>query len=186
MIIEIKPEESIKENRMIYKISRFEKIYDWLIWTAFIVSLPLATIMYSYSLISDKQLNDNLIEVMIINAISFGLGYLIYYRHKTALKLERLTGISPDKNRQIINKVLEELKWTKMYENKDFLITFPEVSFLSSMHQITILYDDKDILINSITFGRGAMISPFHRSGDNERKDKIIRRFKSLTLVNND
>lgn len=184
MRTEIKWRKSIQKNRLIYEKNLLESILDWLISALFTLSIPLCIYMVTPIPIGDTQASVSWGRVAISYLIGTGIALLFLYRYTTALHVTRICGLSPEENRRIINGILKELQWPKMYDNKNFLVSFPPTFCFSWGHQVTLLYDKNDILISSITFGRHGIISPFSIIGDSMRKNEIVSRFETICSGN--
>lgn len=173
MLTEIKWQESIHHHRLVYTSAPFKNnsIGKILITVAFTLSL---------TLLIGGLWGEGAGGIVFILFVGVFFYILFSERSRHSLALTRVSGISPEENRKILHRILNELQWRIVEDNKHYLICSPSVSPFSAERQITILYDGNDILLNSLTFARAGNIAPFSTKGNASRMDKIALRFENL------
>jgi hypothetical protein len=97
-----------------------------------------------------RPLQEGLIWYLIIPPI---LGILFYRIQKKRLKFKTIdTQLAREQLDLIIEKVANELEWIPIFANEKVIVAKTSPGFFSGSwgEQITILFDDKRILVNSI------------------------------------
>ena len=91
----------------------------------------------------------------------------------TINNLKRIRGVSLDQNIQIINKTIKQLRWKSTRINSLLIIVYLIWSFfnLFSYREVVNIFDNKGILINVATYGRGDLKSPFNWIGNRKKKN---------------
>lgn len=97
-------------------------------------------------------------------------------------KFYKVQGIDKKSNRQIVAETLIDKKWHILHNNKDFIVTFPEVGNLKTDQQVNILFSDNDILINIITFSWRNLKSPFFPFKNKKIRQELINIFEDKIL----
>jgi hypothetical protein len=95
--------------------------------------------------------------------------------------VKRISGLSRGKNSNLIKKVAEKNNWSIQSTNQEMtIINISRQEFGSyGGKQMTILYDDNDILANCISFGVGSSPSPFHWFANKKNVNKLKTEFES-------
>ena len=91
-----------------------------------------------------------------------GTGFLTISGFKTD-KLIRVRGLNQEANRKLVLETIEELNWDVNINNKNIVIVTPSTDYLfNGGRQVTIIFDQMDILLNSTAYGFLGGISPMH------------------------
>ncbi|MCG8697343.1 MAG: hypothetical protein MI922_04760 [Bacteroidales bacterium] len=178
MITKIDYEKSLHTRKLVYETSRIEWVFDRVVYSIIVIAMfPLAATFYAIFAYNEGAVNDSVVSTVLFIPVALGLAILFLYRVLTVYNLDKIVGISPGVNRTIVESLVSDWEWIIYESNDKYLITAPLASPFAWGHQVTILFDDKDILINSISFGRGAMTSYFHRLGDVTRRKDLVNEF---------
>jgi hypothetical protein len=81
------------------------------------------------------------------------IGILFYYLQKKRLKFKEVkTSLSRKELNEIIERIANELEWTLFFKNSKVIVAKTHPSFFSGSwgEQITILFDNRKVLVNSI------------------------------------
>ncbi|MFB6344105.1 hypothetical protein ACE1ET_20470 [Saccharicrinis sp. FJH62] len=171
---EIDIKKSIEKERVIYSSKWFhlflDKLIYLLIFLAFLISyLSIILIIEPFSLINNSW-------VYFFPAI-FIFGLVTILGFKTD-KLRRIIGINKELNKQLIIETINDLEWEIVINNQDFIIIVPSYDYLiNGGHQITIIHDQNDILINSVAYAFGGGVSPIHVLSNKSLIRKFSKRF---------
>ncbi|MBK7651543.1 MAG: hypothetical protein IPJ20_13565 [Flammeovirgaceae bacterium] len=123
---------------------------------AIVIALLIIPTVFLFFLIKNLITNDSdkiKPELLIIGIIACGLGFLVYRLQKKRLRFVRVdTKLDRDQLNRIIELTGEELKWMPFYVDDQIIIakTFPGFWSGSWGEQITIMFDNGRILMNSI------------------------------------
>lgn len=94
-------------------------------------------------------------------------------------RLKRIRGTKKEINQQYINEIISELKWDSEISNRDMTILTPSSEYLyNGGRQVTIIYDESDILVNSVAYSFFAGVSPFHFLSNRSIVRTIKKRFE--------
>ena len=141
---------SIETGEM--KLGNWEKFTHYAI-VGFLLIIPTMLIFFhlkDYFQGTSRPFREGEIWFMIIPSI---LGLLFYRLQKKRLKFKHIdTKLTREEIEPIIEKVANELEWIPFVKNKKIIIakTFPSFFSGSWGEQITILFDENRILVNSI------------------------------------
>jgi len=176
--------KSKEKERVVSKTSWFEKINDFLTYTALIGAIPTIIIIL---LISQIKKGLDIIGPIVFLSIALGIGILLLYSLLNLDKLQRIKGTIKEQNRNAIKELAKELGWNIKMDNNEITIAAQTSNFFSTNwgRQILILYDGQDILINCQAFSLQGFKSPFHWSGNRDLekmiKEEFEKRLKTTT-----
>ena len=105
------------------------------------------------------------------------IGFLFIRRLLEVDKLERISGIDFKRNRSVIREIVHQTDWEVIDDNQNYLLANLPTGPWAWRRQLFILFDQRDILINSTTFGLHDLKSPFHYLGNKKATEYIIRGF---------
>lgn len=113
-------------------------------------------------------------------SVYFGLaiiyGALMFFSILSLDRLKRINGVKKNQNRQAIIDLTEKLGWNLHIHNQQVSVLSPPwTRFLTNWGRlVVVIYDRQDILINSTSFGRHDVKSPFHWFG-NRKTEGIVK-----------
>lgn len=122
-------------------------------------------------------------ELFIFGTIASGLGFLAYRLQRKRLRFVTVdTKLNRDQLTKIIELTGEELKWTPFYIDDQVIIakTFPGFWSGSWGEQITIMFDNGKVLINSICDPDKAS-SVFSNGRNTKNVSLLIERVKAAS-----
>ncbi|MFV5699647.1 hypothetical protein ACM55H_14870 [Flavobacterium sp. ZT3R17] len=164
------------------------KFMDLLTHYMIVIFLLIPFVLNIYSFIQKHILHnyngvrspEEMFKVTLPFAIVAGVFYVI---QKNRLKLITIeTDLSKDKVEEIIEQIVKELKWYPEIINKEILIfkTYPNWNTGSWGEQITIIFDNSKILVNSICDPeKKASIVSMGRNKENI--NTLIEKFKTAS-----
>ena len=176
-MIEVDYKESLLKSRIVFKESLFAKFG----WIFFILTLVAAIIFYMFIIIIEfnkHEFTTNNLSVTIL-VVSMILGVLFWVAKNllTMTKTQSFTGLDSKLNRQLANEILSKMEVQIVVNREDYLIGLVANTIANWGHQITILYEDDVIHINSITFDRFGGRSPFNIWSDGMNVNSFSRKF---------
>jgi uncharacterized membrane protein (DUF485 family) len=167
-------DKSIKQEKLIPKwlIERFSEYFSFFIILGF---MPVAMGALVHGEIERR---DALGFSIFLFLVAIFLSALIYKKSiKRIYDLKRIKGLSPDKNREILRKIVKSANWHIFYENETIFVCGPKTGFSWTWRrEVIALFDNKDLLINSMSFGSGGLVSPFHWIEDRSVENVIMRK----------
>ena len=111
------------------------------------------------------------------------LGILFFYVQKRRLRFKKVnTNLNKSELNKIIEKVAAELEWQIYFSNSKAIVakTHPEILSGSWGEEITILFDYKKVLVNSICdLDKKSSLVSMGRNGQNE--NKLIEEIKKAS-----
>jgi hypothetical protein len=112
--------------------------------------------------------------------ISIAFSILIVYSILASTKLKRIRGISPNKNKELLKKVVKESGWYVYRKSQEMTIFKKDWKWTSFNYgqEIVVLYDEKDILINGISYLKDEIKSPFHWFSNRKIERNIKKDFE--------
>ncbi|PQV44726.1 hypothetical protein CLV33_11813 [Jejuia pallidilutea] len=155
-----------------------EKIFEYLLPLMIVGMFPFIAIMeFNSNLKKDEPIGLSI--VFLIFTLVIG-GFMIYSIFNV-YKLKRIKGISRGKNSNLIKKIAEKNEWNISANNQQIsIINFSwQDSGTDWGKQMTILYDEKDILVNCISFGLFSSPSPFHWFANRRKVNKLTTEFEN-------
>lgn len=143
-------DQSIETNKL--KLTNWEKLTHYGLVGYFFLVPTIALFLCFVDLVNGttKRLNS---EMFLLVIVPFIFGLLFYRLQRNRLKFKIVeTSLTRDELDEIIHQVSTELKWTILTTNKRIIEakTFPSFFSGSWGEQITILFDNKRVLVNSI------------------------------------
>ena len=158
MITEIDLQRSKATNKLIIKLSLFDRAFNLGFDTLMISVFPLLTL--SYTLQHLDTLKEDLFAEIMGNLVAFGFAFFLYDWLKKPTRLLKINGRDLADNRGLVHKILEEMNWSIEVEEADHIIA---ESKGCNPKQLTVIFDKNSILISSLRFGRWKSIMMFHR-----------------------
>lgn len=164
-------EKSIEKEKLIPKCL-FERFFEYF---GFLIILGYFPFIFGILVNAELERKEVLGLSIILFIIAISLSVLLYKKSiKNIYKLLRITALSPDKNREIIRSIVKNENWNTYFDNKEIFSFGPKRGFSwTHRREVTILYDNNDLLINSMSFGTRGLVSPFHWIED-RRVEKFI------------
>ena len=176
MIDKLDTVKTLKRNRLIFDRNVFEHYFDWVVLALLIIIPPAITVFYSLSNI--ESFKTDLLGQIISNVLSFGFVFYIISGIRQSFGLHHLKGTSLTDNKDVINNIIKNNNWTLYKDCEDYMI----IATGRLKSQINIIFTQNDIVVNSVTFGRNDLISPFFQMRNRENIDKIIEEYKKYAL----
>lgn len=161
------------------KLSSLEMFSHYgIVGLCFIIPLTFSFFyLKNYFLDIPKQIKPEWILIPIMFTI---IGCLFFYSQNKKLKFKEVTtNLNKPELNKIIEDVSEDLKWNIHFSNSKAIVVKTDPDFLSGSwgEQITILFDNQKVLINSICDPEGE--SSFISLGRNKKNEnKLIEEIK--------
>lgn len=168
MITDIDIQLSKSENKLVFRMNLFERIFAFVVNAAIIFTLPVITLSYTLQHL-DAIKKDYFSELM-GNLVAFGFAFFLYDWLKKPTRLLKISGQSIKKNKFIAKEVLKEMGWLIAVEKVDYLIAGPQSSY---QKQLTVIFDRKYILLSSLKFGRSDAMMNYHSDSAERFKEKF-------------
>lgn len=168
MISNIDPQLSKAENRLVFEISLFDRMFGFAFNALMVLAFPAMTLSYAFQHLDTVK--DDLFAEFMGHLVAFGFAYFMYEWVKKPTRLVQITGKNPIENRLITKKVIKEMDWLVAAENHDYLIAGPNSYY---QKQLTVIFDRKDILLSSLRFGRSEAIMNYHSESAETFKQKF-------------
>ena len=129
---------------------------------------------------SDLNKNEPIGFSLLFFILSLILSVLYIYSLVKLKSLKRINGLSRGKNSNLIKKIAEKNNWNVYSTNQQMtIINFPRQNPRTDWgKQMTILYDENDILVNCISFGILSSPSPFHWFANKRKVNKLKMEFE--------
>jgi hypothetical protein len=178
MLQEIDKENTIIKNRLILKAGFLTRYFDFMSFLMLILAFPFLSIFSILN--SHNGLKENTLGHLIGVLIAFGFSIITILGRLDSRKVIRLKGKSLSDNKDQINRLIKDEKWSSLDSADDVQIIVPG----DIKMQITIIYDREDILINVVTFGRGGLISPLRIFKTSALRDSFIKKLLASTFYN--
>ena len=170
-------EESIDKQRVVSITSSLQNIDEFLIEMAILLPFPLMGGAFVFFEIQ-KLYSEHLIQAILFFTLAITYGGLIGYSIINNENLIRVEGKGFVTNRATIIAIAKENKWKIAEDKNQLTLLLPKRELLSSHWERTVvIYDQKDILVNSIAYGSFDIKSPFHWFGNREVEKEIIEQF---------
>ncbi len=165
-----------------FKKSAFGRFSNLLFELPIIIYFPFLSFLALSKKISNQE-PYTLILICLI--ISFVFSTLLIYSIVNIYSLKRIKGLSRGKNRKIINEIVKTKGWEELVSNQQMTaINFSwRLTGTDWGKQMTILYDEDDILVNCISFGLFSSPSPFHWFANKKKVTELEISF--LRKINN-
>lgn len=139
--------KSISSNRLYLKRSKISRFLITCIEVAIIAIIPFSSIIITLK--NTYLFNQGYtLYIILANLSAMLLGYLLFKLFTGGKKLIRIAGINLLENKDRLNGIFNPLNW-EVYDEDKVMIAIPNWKT-----QVTVIFDGKDILINTIRFGR--------------------------------
>ena len=170
--------KSLQTEKLVIKEWLFVKIPEYFLYLMFVIALPFASLM---ELNSDLNNNEPIGFSIFFLILSFIFSSLLIYSIFNVNSVKRISGLSRGKNSNLIKRIAKKNNWNIQSTNQQ--ITIINFSWQDSGtdwgKQMTILYDEKDILVNCISFGIASSPSPFHWFANKRKVNKLKSEFEN-------
>lgn len=172
--------ESIKTGKLVLKEWLLLKVIEYFLYLMLVIAFPFIAIM---ELNSDLNKNDSIGVSIFFLISSLILSSLMIYSIFNLNSLKRISGLSRGKNSNLIKQISKKNNWNIQSTNQQMtIINFScQSSGTDWGKQMTIIYDENDILVNCISFGINSSPSPFHWFSNKRKVNKLKTEFKNLT-----
>ena len=176
--IPINISKSKKAGMLITRQRFLEKLFEYLLPLILVGIFPFIAIL-KFNSDLNKSGPIGLSLSFLIFTLTIG-GFMIYSIFNV-YKLKRINGISRGKNSNLIKKIAKKNEWNISANNQQIsIINFSwQDSGTDWGKQMTILYDEKDILVNCISFGLYSSPSPFHWFANKRKVNKLVLEFEN-------
>ncbi|MBD1397169.1 hypothetical protein H9Q13_08340 [Pontibacter sp. JH31] len=174
MKYQIDIQRSKATRRLKRKISMVELLSQYFLLTTWVLAFP--TILGSMYFNAFRA--DPIVEVLFFLSVILSCGML--YSILTSNKLYLIHGLTAEQNHLLSEKVSKKLDWINSRRSRILNVFFPKWSRYSTHYgrEVTVIYDSKEVLINSTTFLRYDLISPFHWFADRSVEKKFKTEFE--------
>lgn len=170
------------------KLSNWDKFSHYgVVGFCFIIPLTFMFLhLKDYFLGVPKPIKSGVIWFFIIPTL---IGILFFYLQKKKLKFKVVdTNLNKSELNNIIEKVARELEWNLHFSNSKAIVAKTHPEFLSGSwgEQITILFDNGKVLVNSICdLDKESSVVSMGRNKQNENKliEEIKKASKSITTI---
>lgn len=163
-------EKSKIENKAVFQISLTNRIFQFVANSYFIFIIPTFTLSYTfqhYSTIKNELFGEFMSNLI---ALAFAVFFFSYF--KNPYRLIKISGESLYKNKDVCKQVFEKMEWKIIVEKIDHVIASPPSIY---ERQITIIFDQNDILLSAVRFGRWKFIASFHQDNVDNFKEEFIK-----------
>ncbi|GGB79951.1 hypothetical protein GCM10007424_20110 [Flavobacterium suaedae] len=163
---------SISQQRTVFNRDLDDKVWYYIYYASFILSLLIVVIMSSVKLITEDISIFNVVAIII--AIIFG--FLIFYALKNNNHLVSIKGIDISQNKKLVMKSAKELGWYIESNRKSHSILSKPMSWRNNHwgRDMVIFYENKCIYFNCITPTRAFIgNSPFNWFGNRSEEEKF-------------
>lgn len=181
---EINIRESIYKMRLVESHSFTDTVFNFLLYTQFACYLP----FISFIVLKENRYKFTLITVSLL-IIIVALFIFQVYRFKQIWTLRKVEGLGVEENRRLLRQAAKNFSWNIEKDTRDIMVlvrpTIPfSLSQWDSGREIVILFDGKYILINSASFAKYGLKSPFHWIGNRNTENKLLDELKRLSIGN--
>jgi hypothetical protein len=170
--------KSKETGRLVIKVWLFEKITQYFVYSVFVIVFPVIAFLEFYF---DLDKNESIVLSLLLLTLSLTISALLIYSIVKVNSLKRINGLSRGKNSILIKKIAESNNWNISSSNQQ--ITIIDFSWQDVGtdwgKQMTILYDENDILVNCISFGLNSIPSPFHWFANKRKVNKLKVEFEN-------
>jgi uncharacterized membrane protein len=177
LIVDI--QKSKQAEKLIYKRWILDQIADYFIYAITLVIFPLIWIS---EFNSDLTKNQPIAMSFTLLILSLTFSFLLLYSILSLNTLKRIKGLSIEQNTKLIKKIAKQNNWN-IYSSSQQMTTLNftwKTSFgLDWGKQLTIIYDETDILINCLSLGRHKTPSPFHWFANKRKINKLKTEFEN-------
>ncbi len=172
MITNINIEKSISKNRVYFKRSILDMFMRYLAITFLASILPILSIIYMID--RWDTLSNDLFGQIVSNLLIFGGSIVFILIVSNSNRLTRIK-TKKDKSTNIVSvvRILQNLGWEIQLSNSDMVVAIPG----NWDKQVTIIFHNSDILVNSVRFGR----YDFLEFNNQENLDKVLKEIEMYT-----
>ena len=152
----------IKKKRVIFSYdSFFDRIFSNVF--ALFLSIPTGMGAFLYLKTSIEKSENPTYPILFFLVFLLFIVSIIFLQINTK-KLTRIKGVNRSTNRKTIKNLANTLQWQLIKHSQDLSILHKPVTFssLDWGKNLYIIYDNNDILICCISFGKYDVVSPFH------------------------
>lgn len=167
MIDKINIEKTLVKNKMILKRNIIEHYFDWFMYIAIILILPFLSI--TYSLTHLDSFKTDLLGQIISNVLTIGFSLYVISGVRQISRIVYLKGTNEDENRKLIKKAVIDYDWILHKEDEKSMI----IALRKYRSQINVIFHSEKLIVNSISFGRHGIVSPFFQGRNSNNIDKI-------------
>ena len=154
-------DKSIRTEKLSISRWRIDNVFEVLFYYLIALAWPF---MAGLKIYSDLKFDIFHWTSLILLVITLALSLVLLYTILNLYRLTRITGLSRGKNLGLIKQIVTDKNWNLVYSNHQMArIDFPKHrSGFDWGQEIIILFDDRDILVNCMSFGLHNSPSPFH------------------------
>jgi len=178
---EINIRESIYKMRLVESHSFFETILKF---AGYVVTLGIFPFIFYITVRENNYRLSAFIVVQLIVIII--LSIFVGYRFRQIWRLRKVEGLGVEENRKLLRQAAKNFSWNIEKDTRDIMVlvrpTIPfSLSQWDSGREIVILFDGKSLLLNSASFAKYNLKSPFHWIGNRNTENKLIDELKRLS-----
>lgn len=164
MITNIDIEKCKATDTLRFKVGFYYK----LIYYVFIFILPVIylTEVFSKPTLFITNFTDQLIDILFFAFIIF-----LFVQLTSPRKMMRIKRQHKKQNEENVIKAIKNLGWEISNVKQDSIVAKPQKKFWNSDKQVTVIFDNEDILISSIRLGRYGDVPSF---SDEENLKKLV------------
>lgn len=179
---EINIRESIEKMRLVESHSFTDTIFNFIGYLHFTCYLP----FMAFIVLKENRYKFTALAILLLMIIII-LFALLIYRFRQIWRLREVKGIGVEENRKLLRQAAKNFNWNIEKDNRDVMIlvrpTIPfSLSQWDSGREIVILFDGKFLLMNSASFAKYGLKSPFHWIGNRKTENKLIDELKRLSV----
>ncbi|WP_316802851.1 hypothetical protein [Pedobacter nototheniae] len=140
--------KSLKNNKLYLKRSKISRFLISYIEMFIIGIIPVSAIILTIKNIHFFKEGYS-IYIILANLTALLLGFFLFKLFTGGRKLKRIQGNDLIENKESLLNIFKPLNWEIQHNDDKLMIALPNWKT-----QVTILFDGKDILLNTIRFGR--------------------------------
>ncbi|MBT8294993.1 MAG: hypothetical protein KJO51_01100 [Gramella sp.] len=137
-------------------------------------ALFLATFYYYFQFREGKHL----LVPSILLGLAFILAVLLIYVFTKLDKLQKIKGTSQQRNHFAVLQIAKKLGWTLEKHGEELSVLYPPGKWYSPNRQVTVIFEDDQILVNAISFGVHDYKSPIFWFGNRNMERTFIDLFR--------
>jgi len=178
-VLKVDIQKSIQAEKLIFKRCFLEEITDYFLYGMMVICFPFIWVL---ELNSDLTKNQPIGMSFTLLILSLTFSILLIYSILNLNTMKRIKGLSIEQNTNLIKKIAKKNNWN-IYSNSHQMtalnFTWKESFGLDWGKQMTIIYDETDILVNCVSFGRYETPSPIHWFANKRRTNKLTAEFEN-------
>ncbi len=176
MIEDIDIKKSIDINKLYFNRSRSDRLTRMYYIILVCLGLPIGS--FFYALNHPDLVREDIVGYILLNVFIVGIPPMLVIALSLPVDLTRIvTKNNANFNFKIICSCIDELGWDLHYSSQEYIIALPDNSY---QKQVTVLFDNNDILVSSVRFSRYDL----YESIDQENLDKLTEKINNK-LSNN-